>query len=46
MDGKSGIMMCKLKGGIDKGEHYEVEMKGWMQKGGHYYYVQIKRADG
>ena len=26
--------MCKLKGGIDKGGHYDVEMKGWMQKGG------------
>ena len=25
--------MCKLKGGIDKGGHYDVEMKGWMQKG-------------
>ena len=34
MDGKDDIMMCKLKGGIDKGEHYDVEMKGWMQKGG------------
>ena len=27
-------MMCKLKGGIDKGGHYDVEMKGRMQKGG------------
>ena len=27
-------MMCKLKGRIDKGGHYDVEMKGWMQKGG------------
>ena len=34
MDGKDGIMMCKLKGGMDKGGHYDVEMKGWMQKGG------------
>ena len=25
-----GIMMCKLKGRIDKGGHYKVEMKGWM----------------
>ena len=25
-------MMCKLKGGMDKGRHYDVEMKGWMQK--------------
>ena len=32
MDGKGGIMMCKLKGGMDKGGHYEVEMKGWMEK--------------
>ena len=33
MDAKGGIMMCKLKGRIDKGGHYEVEIKGWMQKG-------------
>ena len=33
MDGKGGIMMCKLKGRMDKGGHYYVEMKGWMQKG-------------
>ena len=45
MDAKRGIMMCKLKGRMDKGGHYDVEMKGWMQKGGHYQ-VQIKRADG
>ena len=26
--------MCKLKGGgMDKGGHYDVEMKGWMPKG-------------
>ena len=31
MDAKRG--MCKLKGGMDKGGHYDVEMKGWMQKG-------------
>ena len=24
--------MCKLKGRMDKGGHYEVEMKGWMEK--------------
>ena len=27
--------MCKLKGWLDKGGgggHYEVEMKGWMEK--------------
>ena len=27
-------MMCKLKVGMNKGGHYDVEMKGWMQKGG------------
>ena len=27
-------MMCKLNGGMNKGGHYDVEMKGWMQKGG------------
>ena len=26
-------MMCKLKGRDAKGGHYDVEMKGWMQKG-------------
>ena len=25
-------MMYKLKGQMDKGGHYDVEMKGWMQK--------------
>ena len=25
--------MCKLKGWLDKGVHYDVEMKGSMQKG-------------
>ena len=34
MDAKCGIMMCKLKGRMDKGGHYDVEMKGWMQKRG------------
>ena len=33
MDIKGGIMMCQLKGRMDKGGHYYVEMKGWMQKG-------------
>ena len=34
MDGKGGIMMCKIiKRGMDKGGHYDVEMKRWMQKG-------------
>ena len=27
-------MMCKLKGQTDKEGHYDVEMKGRMQKGG------------
>ena len=26
-------MMCKLRGRMDKGGHYDVEMKGWMHKG-------------
>ena len=34
MDAKRRIMMCKLKMRMDKGGHYDVEMKGWMQKGG------------
>ena len=33
MDAKLGIMMCKLKGRMDKAGHYDVEMKGWMEKG-------------
>ena len=32
MDVKGSIMMCKLKGGMDKEGHYDVEMKGWMEK--------------
>ena len=28
MDGKGGIMMCKLKGWMDKGGHYDVQIKG------------------
>ena len=32
VDGKGGIMMCKLKGWMDNGGLYEVEMKGWMEK--------------
>ena len=31
---KGGILRCKLKGQMDKGGHYDVEMKGYMQKGG------------
>ena len=37
-------MMCKLKGWIDKGIHYDVQMKRWMEKG--HYDLQIKRVDG
>ena len=25
--------MCKLKGGMEKGGHYDVEMKEYMQRG-------------
>ena len=32
MEAKGGIMMCKLKGQIDKGGHYHVQIKNWMQK--------------
>ena len=32
MDAKGGNMMCKLKGWMDKGEHFNVEMIGWMEK--------------
>ena len=24
--------MCKLKGGMDKDRHYDMEIKGWMEK--------------
>ena len=33
MDAKGGIMMCKLKGRMEKGGHYDVEMKGWIENG-------------
>ena len=33
MDANEGIMMCKFKWQVDKGGHYDVEMKEWMQKG-------------
>ena len=45
MDVNGGIMMCKLKGGMDKGGHYDVEMKSWMQKGG-IIRCKLKRGDG
>ena len=44
MDGKGGVIMCKFKRWIEKGGHYDVELKRWMQRG--YYDVQIKREDG
>ena len=31
VDGKGGIMMCKLKGRMDKG-HYDVQIMRLMQK--------------
>ena len=31
MDGKGGIMTCKLKVQMDKG-HYDVQIKRWMKK--------------
>ena len=37
-------MVCKLKEWMDKGGHYDVQMKRWMEKG--HYDVQIKRVDG
>ena len=37
-------MMCKLKGGMDNGGHYDMEIKGWMQKG--QYDSHVKREDG
>ena len=33
MDGKCGIIMCNLNGGMDKGGHYDVEMKGGCKRG-------------
>ena len=45
MDAKGGIMMCKLRGRMDKEGQYDLEMKGWLAKWGQYD-VQIKRVDG
>ena len=33
MAATAGDMMCKLRGWMDKGGHYDVEMKGCLQKG-------------
>ena len=30
MDAKVGIMMCDLKGQMDMGGHYHVQIKRWM----------------
>ena len=43
MDGKGCIMLCKLKGWMDKG-HYDVKIKGWIKRW--HYDLQFKRADG
>ena len=32
MAATGGNMMCKLRGRIDNGGHYDVEMKGCLQK--------------
>ena len=32
MDAKVAIIMCKLNGWIDKDGHYDMEIKGWMEK--------------
>ena len=44
MAATGGNMMCQLRGRMDKGRHYDVEMKGCLQRG--QYDVQIKRVDG
>ena len=31
---RGGLIMWKLKGWMDKGEHYQVEIKGLDRKGG------------
>ena len=32
MDGKAGIMICKLNRWMDNYRHYDMEIKGWMEK--------------
>ena len=44
MDGNCGIMMCKLKGQMDKEGIMMWKSKGGCKRG--HYDVQIKRADG
>ena len=43
MDGKGGIIMCKLKGRMDKGRQYKFEMKGGWKRW--HYAVHIKRGN-
>ena len=38
-------MMCKLKGRMDKGGHYDVEVKGFMQKRGNMIRILKGRMD-
>ena len=38
-------MMCKLKGAMDKGGYYDVEMTGWCKRGG-IIRCKLKRGDG
>ena len=38
-------MMCKLKGGMDQRGHYDVEIKGWIEKGA-ILFANFKRVDG
>ena len=33
VDTKGGIILCKLKGRMDKVGYYDVLIKEWMQKG-------------
>ena len=33
VDANGGIMMCKFKRQMEKGGHYDMELKGWMQQG-------------
>ena len=44
MDAKWGIMMCELKGRMDKGGYHHVEIKDVAATG--QFGVQIKRVDG
>ena len=32
MDAKGGHSSVQIKGRMDKGLHYDLEMKGWMEK--------------